>query len=96
MNILKYVCFGNGFEFKFLVFEKLEVNGENVYFIFKFLRECLFFLSDDFILFMISVSKILWVFVSRNDIVWNFEKFFIIFDGKLYWCYSRYYIMMNI
>lgn len=96
LNTLKYVRPGNGFEPKFPVFEKLEVNGENAHPIFKFLRERLPLPSDDSTSFMTSASKILWAPVSRNDIAWNFEKFLITPDGKPHRRYSRHYIMMNI
>lgn len=96
LNTLKYVRPGNGFEPKFPVFEKLEVNGEKTHPIFKFLKDRLPIPSDDSISFMSAPGKILWAPVARNDIAWNFEKFLIAPDGKPFRRYSRHYIMTNI
>jgi glutathione peroxidase len=96
LNTLKYVRPGDGFEPKFPIFEKLEVNGEKAHPIFKFLRERLPVPCDDSISFMTNASKILWAPVTRGDIAWNFEKFLITPDGKPHRRYSRHYLMTNI
>lgn len=88
MNFFKYVWFGGGFEFNFMFFEKCEVNGVGVYFFFVFLWEVLLVFSDDVIVFMIDFKFIIWFLVCCNDVVWNFEKFLVGFDGVFLCRYS--------
>lgn len=38
LNIIKYVCFGNGYVLNFLMFVKVGVNGEDEYFFFIYLK----------------------------------------------------------
>ena len=96
LNCLKYVRPGKGFEPKFPLFEKCEVNGKNAHPIFAFLRDRLPLPSDDAVNFMNSPSSIIWEPVTRTDIAWNFEKFLIDPDGKPFKRYSRYFQTVNI
>lgn len=96
LDTLKHVRPGNGFEPKFPIFEKVDVNGANSHPLFVFLRERLPTPSDDAMSFMSNAKNIIWEPVTRSDIAWNFEKFLIAPDGKPYKRYSRYYITSNI
>ena len=91
LNSLKHVRPGKGFEPKFTVFKKLEVNGENAHPRLKFLRESLPTPSDDPTSLMTDPKLINWSPVCRNDISWNFEKFLIGKDGVPYKRYSRHF-----
>ena len=96
MNCLKHVRPGNGFEPKFKLFEKRDVNGQNADPIFKFLRDSLPIPHDESMSFITDPQKIIWTPVTRSDIAWNFEKFLIDPKGKPVKRYSRYYISSNL
>ncbi len=93
---LKYVRPGNGFEPKFQLLEKLEVNGENAHPLFVFLKETLPQPSDDSVSLMGDPKCIIWSPVNRNDVSWNFEKFLIGPDGEPFKRYSRRFLTIDI
>ncbi|KAJ7998696.1 hypothetical protein DPEC_G00207550 [Dallia pectoralis] len=75
LRSLKYVRPGNGFEPKFPLLQKVDVNGIDAHPLFVYLKEKLPFPSDDSMSFMSDPKFIMWSPVCRNDISWNFEKF---------------------
>lgn len=93
---LKYVRPGNGFEPKFQLFEKVEVNGKDAHPLFAFLREKLPAPSDDATSLMADPKFIIWSPVCRNDVSWNFEKFLIGPDGVPFKRYSRKFLTIDI
>ncbi|XP_033821815.2 glutathione peroxidase 1-like [Periophthalmus magnuspinnatus] len=93
---LKYVRPGNGFEPKFQLMEKVEVNGKDAHPLFVYLREKLPTPSDDTTSFMADPKFIIWSPVCRNDISWNFEKFLIGPDGVPFKRYSRRFLTSDI
>ncbi|CAH1791113.1 unnamed protein product [Owenia fusiformis] len=96
LNTLTHVRPGNGFEPNFPIFDKIDVNGKNAHPIFKFLKQCLPFPSDDPISFVNDSKKITWDPVTRSDVAWNFEKFLIRPDGQPYKRYSKNTQTINI
>ncbi|KAK9529072.1 hypothetical protein VZT92_013189 [Zoarces viviparus] len=86
---LKYVRPGNGFEPKFDLLEKADVNGKDAHALFVFLRAKLPFPSDEPSALMNDPKLITWSPVSRTDVAWNFEKFLIGPDGVPFKRYSR-------
>ena len=94
--MLKYVRPGKGYEPKFPVFEKVEVNGSGAAPLFVFLKERLPLPSDDPTSLMSNCKNIIWEPVTRSDISWNFEKFLITPDGVPFKRYSRYFQTINI
>uniref|UniRef100_A0A8C5ERL7 Glutathione peroxidase 1 n=1 Tax=Gouania willdenowi TaxID=441366 RepID=A0A8C5ERL7_GOUWI len=93
---LKYVRPGNGFEPKFQLLEKVDVNGNDAHPLFVYLKEKLPFPCDDAMSFMNDPKSIIWSPVCRNDISWNFEKFLVGPDGEPYKRYSRRFLTSNI
>uniref|UniRef100_A0AAZ1XFL4 Glutathione peroxidase n=1 Tax=Oreochromis aureus TaxID=47969 RepID=A0AAZ1XFL4_OREAU len=93
---LKYVRPGNGFEPKFQLFEKVEVNGKDAHPLFVFLKEKLPTPSDDATSLMTDPKLINWSPVCRNDVSWNFEKFLIGPDGVPFKRYSRRFLTIDI
>uniref|UniRef100_A0A3B4CFL7 Glutathione peroxidase n=2 Tax=Pygocentrus nattereri TaxID=42514 RepID=A0A3B4CFL7_PYGNA len=93
---LKYVRPGNGFEPKFQLLEKVDVNGKDAHTLFVFLKEKLPFPIDEPVALMSNPKYIVWSPVCRNDIAWNFEKFLIAPDGVPFKRYSRIYLTSNI
>eukprot|EP00794_Sanderia_malayensis_P010046 gene10046-11076_t len=91
LNCLQYVRPGNGFVPKIDVFSKVEVNGENVHPLFKYLKKALPFPSDDSETLLRDDRFAIWKPILRTDIAWNFEKFLIGADGKPVKRYSRFY-----
>lgn len=96
LNSLKYVRPGGGFEPKFTLFEKCEVNGAQAHPLFVFLREALPAPSDDATALMTDPKFIIWSPVCRNDISWNFEKFLVGPDGVPVRRYSRRFPTIDI
>ncbi|KAK2862016.1 hypothetical protein Q5P01_001549 [Channa striata] len=96
LNSLKYVRPGNGFEPKFQLLEKVDVNGKDAHPLFVYLREKLPFPCDDAMALMTDPKFIIWSPVSRNDISWNFEKFLISPEGNPYKRYSRKFLTIDI
>mmetsp|Transcript_713 Transcript_713/g.1854 ORF Transcript_713/g.1854 Transcript_713/m.1854 type:complete len:150 (-) Transcript_713:208-657(-) len=101
LNTLKYVRPGDGYEPKFPLFSKIEVNGDGAHPLFKYLRSELPNVMDDNggrdAAFVISDPlKILWKPVSRSDIGWNFEKFLVNQDGRPVRRYSPKFATKNV
>uniref|UniRef100_A0A8C9VTY6 Glutathione peroxidase n=2 Tax=Scleropages formosus TaxID=113540 RepID=A0A8C9VTY6_SCLFO len=96
LNSLKYVRPGNGFEPKFQLLEKIEVNGADAHPLFVFLKEKLPFPTDDPMSLMNDPKAIIWSPVCRNDVSWNFEKFLIGPDGEPFKRYSRRFLTIDI
>ncbi|TYZ62804.1 hypothetical protein PybrP1_007782 [[Pythium] brassicae (nom. inval.)] len=93
---LKHIRPGKGFEPKFRLTEKMEVNGANAHAVFNFLKLSLPFPVDRTLMDeMASPSgvfshpmRLIWMPVSRADLSWNFEKFLIGPDGVPFKRYS--------
>lgn len=96
LKSLKYVRPGNGFEPKFQLLEKLDVNGKDADPLFVFLKEKLPFPHDNSMALMSDPKFIIWSPVNRNDISWNFEKFLVGPDGEPYKRYSRSFLTSDI
>lgn len=93
---LKYVRPGNGFEPKFQLLQKVDVNGKDAHPLFLFLREKLPNPSDDPSSLISDPKLIIWSPVCRNDVAWNFEKFLIGPDGVPFKRYSRKFLTSDI
>ena len=93
---LKYVRPGGGFEPKFRLLEKTNVNGKDAHPLFVFLKEKLPVPSDDSTSLMTDPQCIIWSPVCRNDVSWNFEKFLIGPDGVPFKRYSRRFLTSDI
>ncbi|KAJ8259797.1 hypothetical protein GJAV_G00173560 [Gymnothorax javanicus] len=96
MQSLKYVRPGKGFEPKFQLLEKVDVNGKDADPLFLFLKSKLPFPSDDPTSLMTDPRNIIWSPVCRNDIAWNFEKFLVGPDGEPFKRYSRCFLTSDI
>jgi len=88
LNVLKHVRPGDGYEPKFPIMSKLDVNGAGESEIFTFLKAALPTVCDDkggagadHITEMSVGQPILWAPLRRSDITWNFEKFLINQNG---------------
>jgi len=86
---LKYVRPGNGFEPKFQLLQKTDVNGKDAHPLFVFLKEKLPIPSDEPMALMDDPKLIMWSPVRRSDIAWNFEKFLVGPDGVPFKRYSK-------
>lgn len=95
-KLLKYVRPGNGFEPKFNLLKKMEVNGKDADPLFVYLKEKLPFPIDESMALMNDPKSIIWSPVCRNDIAWNFEKFLVGPDGEPYKRYSRNFLTIDI
>jgi len=103
LQTLKHVRPGGGYEPKFLLSEKIEVNGKGQAELFTWLKESLPMPFDETELsgaregstsngfLMGDGLSIIWSPVRRYDIAWNFEKFLIDGDGNAIRRYSRFY-----
>lgn len=91
LSCLKYVRPGDGYEPKFPVFQKRDVNGENADPIFSYLKTKLPMTIDEGGNAFPKSHFVIWNPVSRSDILWNFEKFLIDADGQPFRRYSRYF-----
>ncbi|KAF1319856.1 Glutathione peroxidase, partial [Globisporangium splendens] len=86
---LKHIRPGKGFEPKFKLTEKMEVNGANAHAMFNFLKLSLPYPADRTLMDEMSTPsgvfshpmRLIWMPVSRADLSWNFEKFLIGPDG---------------
>ncbi|PWS23157.1 hypothetical protein DKP78_14610, partial [Enterococcus faecium] len=87
---------GNGFEPKFQLLEKADVNGKDTHPLFQYLKDKLPFPSDEPMSFMTDPKFIIWSPVCRNDVAWNFEKFLIGPDGEPFKRYGRRFLTSNI
>ena len=84
LSILKHVRPGNGFEPKFPIFSKVEINGKNTDPLWQFLRESIPTPSDNSHHLVGNPRFIVWQPVQRNNISWNFEKFLVSPEGTPY------------
>lgn len=96
LNTLRHVRPGNGFEPKAVLFDKIEVNGENEHPIFAWLKHNLPAPSDDSESLMADPKFLIWSPVKRTDISWNFEKFLLSRDGTPVKRYSRKFLTSDI
>mmetsp|Transcript_26084 Transcript_26084/g.85718 ORF Transcript_26084/g.85718 Transcript_26084/m.85718 type:complete len:152 (+) Transcript_26084:263-718(+) len=103
LNMLKYVRPGNGYEPKFPILTKCEVNGANEAPVFTFLKEALPSVSDDkgglgsdHMTDMTVGQPLLWAPLRRGDITWNFEKFLINQEGVPVKRYSPKFLTSDI
>eukprot|EP00058_Branchiostoma_floridae_P006498 XP_002591986.1 hypothetical protein BRAFLDRAFT_114533 [Branchiostoma floridae] len=98
LNSLKYVRPGNGYEPKFDMFSKVQVNGSDAHPVFAYLREKLPIPADSENAFLIMNDPkcVIWSPVTRTDIAWNFEKFLIGPDGQPIKRFSRYFQTIDI
>jgi len=87
LNTLKHVRPGDGYEPKFEMFSKMDINGASEDPIWTFLKSSVPTPSDecggqggDFILS--ANFLMIWSPMRRTDVIWNFEKFLINQDGK--------------
>lgn len=82
LSILKHVRPGDGYEPKFPLTTRVEVNGANAHPFWVWLRESLPVPSDEGGKnIMNDRTRIAWDPVSRSDLSWNFEKFLINQEG---------------
>lgn len=96
LNTLRYVRPGNGFIPQAVMFDKVDVNGENEHPIFTWLKTHLPAPSDNPESFMSDPKFIIWSPVKRTDISWNFEKFLLSQDGTPVKRYSRTFLTKDI
>lgn len=83
---LRHIRPGKGFEPKFRLTEKVEVNGANAHPLFNFLRIALPYPCDRSLLDEMSTPsgvfshpmRLIWMPVTRADVSWNFEKVWIV------------------
>jgi len=86
LALLKHVRPGGGYEPKFPLTTKVEVNGAGADPLFKWLRAELPAPYDDVggqgpEQMLDNIRLIIWSPVTRNDIIWNFEKFLVNQEG---------------
>mmetsp|Transcript_26438 Transcript_26438/g.57411 ORF Transcript_26438/g.57411 Transcript_26438/m.57411 type:complete len:155 (-) Transcript_26438:363-827(-) len=88
LDVLKYVRPGDGYEPKFPMLTKMDVNGTTESEIFTFLKCALPYPHDDkggagadHITDFSIAQPPLWAPLRRSDITWNFEKFLINQNG---------------
>uniref|UniRef100_A0A8C3RSU1 Glutathione peroxidase n=1 Tax=Chelydra serpentina TaxID=8475 RepID=A0A8C3RSU1_CHESE len=88
LNSLKYVRPGAGFEPNFTLFQKCQVNGQDVHPVFTYLKAHLPTPADEPAAFMGDPKFIVWSPVRRDDLSWNFEKFLVGPEGEPFKRYS--------
>lgn len=88
LDVLKHVRPGNGYEPKFPMFSKVDVNGTDESEIFTFLKAAVPYPHDDkggagadHISDFTAFHAPLWQPLRRSDVTWNFEKFLINQNG---------------
>ncbi|KAG7465973.1 hypothetical protein MATL_G00159890 [Megalops atlanticus] len=79
MATLKHVRPGNGFVPNFLLFQKVDVNGQQEQGVYTFLKNACPPVGDSF---GNPTNRLFWEPLKVNDIKWNFEKFLVGPDGK--------------
>lgn len=88
LNSLKYVRPGAGFEPNFTLFQKCQVNGQDVHPVFAYLKAHLPAPADEPSAFMGDPKFVVWSPVRRDDLSWNFEKFLVGPEGEPFKRYS--------
>jgi len=86
LALLKHVRPGGGYEPKFPLTTKVDVNGASADPLFQWLRaslpaphdDCGGAGSDNMVA---NLTLIIWTPVTRTDVIWNFEKFLVNQDG---------------
>ncbi|RXG55000.1 Glutathione peroxidase, partial [Armadillidium vulgare] len=81
-NAVKYVNPGGGFEPKLTYFQKVNTNGAGASEIYTFLKSNCPFISDTF------RDGIFYSPLQVGDVHWNFEKFLLGRDGRVYYRYN--------
>ncbi|KAB7497712.1 hypothetical protein Anas_06156 [Armadillidium nasatum] len=81
-NGVKYVNPGGGFEPKLTYFQKVNTNGADASEIYTFLKSNCPFISDTF------RDGIYYSPLQVGDVHWNFEKFLLGRDGRVYYRYN--------
>lgn len=87
LNTLKYVRPGSGFEPKFPILEKVDVNGENEHPVYSYLKA---FCPSPMKVFA-PPHRVFYKPQLSSDIRWNFEKFLIDRRGKPVMRYTETY-----
>ncbi|KAH1172260.1 hypothetical protein KIL84_007878 [Mauremys mutica] len=88
LNSLKHVRPGAGFEPNFTLFQKCQVNGQEVHPVFAYLKAHLPAPADEPSAFMGDPKFVVWSPVRRDDLSWNFEKFLVGPEGEPFKRYS--------
>jgi len=86
LAMLRNVRPGGGYEPRFPLSTRVEVNGADAHPLFKWLRAALPMPHDDAgghgsEHIMDNIRLIIWSPVTRSDVTWNFEKFLVNQDG---------------
>jgi len=85
LNEIKYVRPGNNYEHKVdIIFAKVDVNGENTEPVYTFMKDSCPVTAQDFF----PANTFNYKPVAAKDIVWNYEKFLVGRDGKVYARYA--------
>ncbi|MCL4128190.1 UNVERIFIED_CONTAM: hypothetical protein GTU68_039791 [Idotea baltica] len=77
-----YVRPGGGFVPKLTYFQKIETNGDNEFEIYTFLKSNCSYVADTYRDNMFYSPQVI------GDVHWNFEKFLLGRDGKVYYRYN--------
>jgi len=85
LNVLKYVRPGRGYEPNFPIFEKMEVNGEGEHPVFAFMKAQCHSVTSRFA----PQKDLYWEPIRPNDIEWNFHKFLVDKEGRVYRRYNH-------
>ncbi|CAH2276043.1 glutathione peroxidase 3 [Pelobates cultripes] len=76
---LKYVRPGGGFEPKFQMFEKGDINGKKEQKVYTFLKNSCPPVGNNI---GNPLNRLFWDSLKTNDVKWNFEKFLVGPDGR--------------
>lgn len=80
LNCYRHVRPGNGFEAKFNISTRQDVNGAEEHELYTFMKaRCPATISDRG-----NKEQMFWTPIDSNDVNWNFEKFLIDTNGKPY------------
>lgn len=97
LDQLKLIRPGNGYEPKFPIFARADVNGKDELPVFAYLKNKLPLPEgEEGEQLMADPLAIIWSPVKRNDISWNFEKFLVNKEGIPVKRYSRRYPTVDI
>jgi len=84
MNGIRHVRPGGGFEPNFLIFKKIEVNGEKEHPLYTYLKSYCPSTREHFS----TATNLIYTPIKNNDVRWNWEKFLISKNGKPYMRYD--------